>query len=170
MHSRRDADNPDGAQARERRSSDRHRSPQGRETAYRRSRTSAGTRRRANVSAARSPNPGWRHRPSLPYPGPRLFHVGGACRRTRSWGFLPVGASALPPMYPQAVNSLWQNPRGVRPAMHPTRTTPLRSVLRCVSVEIHPVFLPHAPRRTGASPPPGELADLGAHVSFTTGC
>ena len=46
-------------------------------------------------------------------------------------------------------NSLWQNPRGVRPAMHPARTTPLRSVLRCVSVEIHPVFLPHAPRRTG---------------------
>ena len=86
----------------------------------------------------------------------------------------------------RASNSLWQNPRGVRPAMHPARTTPLRpptgrtGVLRCVSVEIHPVFLPHAPRgvlrcvsveiRTRASPPPGELADLGAHVSFTTGC
>ena len=81
-----------------------------------------------------------------------------------------------------AFNSLWQNSRGpvlpvgARPAMHPARTTPLRpptgrtGVLRCVSVEIHQVFLPHAPRRTGASPPPGELADLGAHVSFTTGC
>ncbi len=30
--------------------------------------------------------------------------------------------------------------------------TPLRCVLRCVSVEIHPVFLPHAPCQPGASP------------------
>ena len=43
----------------------------------------------------------------------------------------------------RGVNSLWQNARGpvlpvgARPAMHPARTTPLRSVLRCVSVETH---------------------------------
>ena len=48
--------------------------------------------------------------------------------------------------------------------------------LRCVSVEIHSGqfsrwgLLPHAPCQPGASPPPGELANLGAHAGSTTGC
>ena len=67
-------------------------------------------------------------------------------------------------------------------------TASLRAAHRCVSVEIHPGqfsrwgLLPHAPCQPGphredwphrenwASPPPGELAGLGAHVGFTTGC
>ena len=36
--------------------------------------------------------------------------------------------------------------------MHPGSTAPLRGALRCVSVEIHSVFLPHAPCQPGASP------------------
>ena len=53
---------------------------------------------------------------------------------------------------------------------------PLRFAAFCVAVEIHPGqfsrwgLLPHAPCQPGASPPPGELAGLGAHVGFTTGC
>ena len=38
------------------------------------------------------------------------------------------------------VNSLWQNPRGVRPAMHPARTTPLRPPTGRTG--------PHRPRRS----------------------
>ena len=92
--------------------------------------------------------------------------VGRAPRPHReNW---PVSALTWVP--PQAVNSRWQNPRGVRPAIHPARTASLRAAHRCVSVEIHSVFLPHAPCQPGASPPPGELADLGAHTGFTTGC
>ena len=40
-----------------------------------------------------------------------------------------------------------------RPSAEPRPFAP-----RCVSVEIHPVFLPHTPCQPGASPPPGELA------------
>ena len=40
-----------------------------------------------------------------------------------------------------------------RSAGDPSRlTAPLRAAHRCVSVEIHPVFLPHAPCQPGASP------------------
>ena len=65
---------------------------------------------------------------------------------------------------------------------HRLFTTPLRpptgrtGVLRCVSVEIHAVFLPHAPCQPGPHrenwAPPGELglAALGAHPGSTTGC
>ena len=60
-------------------------------------------------------------------------------------------------------------------------TASLRAAHRCVSVEIHPGqfsrwgLLPHAPcqpdphRENWASPPPGELASLGAHPGSTTG-
>ncbi len=34
------------------------------------------------------------------------FMRGGVCGRTRSWAFLPVGASALPPLRPRAASSL----------------------------------------------------------------
>ena len=60
-----------------------------------------------------------------------------------------------------------------QPVMKPTRrsagdpsrlTASLRAAHRCVSVGIHPVFLPHAPC------PAGRLAGLGAHVGSTTGC
>ena len=55
-------------------------------------------------------------------------------------------------------------PRRSRGFHHRLFTTPLRFVLRCVSVEIHPGqfsrwgLLPHAPCQPRASPPPGELA------------
>ena len=55
-----------------------------------------------------------------------------------------------------------------RSAGDPSRLN--RAAHRCVSVGIHAVFLPHAPCQPGASPPPGELAGLGAHVGFITGC
>ena len=51
-----------------------------------------------------------------------------------------------------------------------------RAAHRCVSVGIHPGqfsrwgLLPHAPCQPSASPPPGELASLGAHPGSTTGC
>ncbi len=61
-------------------------------------------------------------------------------------------------------------PRRSRGFHHRLFTASLRAAHRCVSVEIHPVFLPHAPCQLGASPPPGELASLGAHVGSTTGC
>ena len=58
-----------------------------------------------------------------------------------------------------------------RSAGDPSRlTASLRAAHRCVSVGIHPVFLPRAPCQPGASPPPGGLAGLGAHVGSTTGC
>ena len=62
------------------------------------------------------------------------------------------------------------HPRRSRGFHHRLFTASLRAAHRCASVEIHPVFLPHAPCQPGASPPPGELASLGAHVGSTTGC
>ena len=42
---------------------------------------------------------------------------------TKSCGPVPpLGASPLTPPVPQAPSSLWQNPRGVRRAMHPAQT------------------------------------------------
>ncbi len=61
----------------------------------------------------------------------------------------PARRSASDPSRP---NSRWWNPRGVRPAIHPGQTASLRAAHRCVSVEIHSVFLPHAPCQPGASP------------------
>ena len=67
-------------------------------------------------------------------------------------------------------------PRRSRGFHHRLFTASLRAAHRCVSVEIHQVFLPHAPcqpdphRENWASPPPGELAGLGAHAGSTTGC
>ena len=67
-------------------------------------------------------------------------------------------------------------PRRSRGFHHRLLTASLRAAHRCVSVEIHPVFLPHAPcqpdphRENWASPPPGGLASLGAHPGSTTGC
>ena len=55
-------------------------------------------------------------------------------------------------------------------------TASLRAAHRCVSVEIHPGqfsrwgLLSHAPCQPGVSPPPGGLANLGAHPGSTTGC
>ena len=49
-------------------------------------------------------------------------------------------------------------PRRSRGFHHRLFTTPLRFVVCCASVEIHSVFLPHAPCQPRASPPPGELA------------
>ena len=61
-------------------------------------------------------------------------------------------------------------PRRSRGFHHRLLPASLRAAHRCVSVGIHPVFLPHAPCQPGASPPPGELAGLGAHAGSTTGC
>ena len=125
----------------------------------------------------------------------------------------PERGDVVLPAHQRAVNSLWQNPHGVRPAIPPGQTAgdethaafgrrsipaeprrcaplivalrseytryssltrlvsraprrprrspgfhhrlftaSLRAARRCVSVEIHPVFLPHAPCQPGASP------------------
>ena len=85
---------------------------------------------------------------------------------------LPVGA---PPSRALSAGRLAPTGRTGQPRRshgfhHRLFTASLCGALRCVSVEIHPVFLPHAPCQPGASPPPGELAALGAHVGFTTGC
>ena len=50
------------------------------------------------------------------------------------------------------------------------RTAPPRSAHRCVLVEIHQVFLSHAPCQPGASRPLGELANLGVPATLFTGC
>ena len=67
-------------------------------------------------------------------------------------------------------------PRRSRGFHHRLFTASLRAARRCASVEIHSGqfsrwgLLPHAPCQPGASPPPGELAALGAHPGSTTGC
>ena len=50
------------------------------------------------------------------------------------------------------VNRAPRRPRRSRGFHHRLFTAPLRGALRCVSVEIHSVFLPHAPCQPGASP------------------
>ena len=45
------------------------------------------------------------------------------------------------------------HPRRSRGFHHRLFTASLRAAHRCASVEIHPVFLPHAPCQPGASPP-----------------
>ena len=103
--------------ARERRSSDRHRGPQGRETAYRRLRKSAGTAwnaglrpaprgsakpapmtlRHANVSAAPVPAPDAAPAHRSPYPGPCLFHDGRGVQEDPIMRVSPGGAGHSPP-------------------------------------------------------------------------
>ena len=60
-------------------------------------------------------------------------------------------------------------PRRSRGFHHRLFTASLRAARRCVSVEIHQVFLPHAPCQPGASPPPGELASALTRVSPPAG-
>ena len=91
---------------------------------------------------------------------------------------LPVGA---PPSRALSAGRLAPTGRAGRPRRsrgfhHRLFTASLRAAHRCVSAEIHSGqfsrwgLLPHAPCQPGASPPPGELAGLGAHAGSTTGC
>ena len=84
----------------------------------------------------------------------------------------PGGGSSLTRLVSRAP----RRPRRSRGFHHRLFTASLRAAHRCVSVGIHAGqfsrwgLLPHAPCQAGASPPPGELAALGAHPGSTTGC
>ena len=84
----------------------------------------------------------------------------------------PGGGSSLTRLVSRAP----PRPRRSRGFHHRLFTASLRAAHRCVSVGIHSGqfsrwgLLPHAPCQPGASPPPGELASLGAHPGSTTGC
>ena len=89
------------------------------------------------------------------------------------WG---LGRRSIPAKQPVMKPTRPSSPGGAS-AGDPSRlTASLRAAHRCVSVEIHPGqfsrwgLLPHAPCQPGVSPPPGELAGLGAHAGSTTGC
>ena len=94
-------------------------------------------------------------------PGP-VLPVGAPPSRALSAGRLaPTGRTGQPRRSPGVHHRLF--------------TASLRAAHRCVSVATHPGqfsrwgLLPHAPCQPGASPPPGELASLGAHPGSTTG-
>ena len=153
--------------------SDRHRSPPGSET-------QAG------------PFPGidsrWQNPrgPVLPVGARAAIHpaktAGGGTHAAQfsRWG---LGRRSIPAKQPvRKPDAAFGSSPGGGSAGDPSRLTASRAAHRCVSVEIHSGqfsrwgLLPHAPcqadphRENWASPPPGELAALGAHPGFTTGC
>ena len=126
-------------------------------------------------------------------PGP-VLPVGAPSSRALSAG-PPPGGLAPPGELGLAPTGRTGRPRRSRGFHHRLFTASLRAAhrlfvaaRRCVSVAIHPGqfsrwgLLPHAPCQPGphredwphrenwASPPPGELAGLGAHPGSTTGC